>query len=545
MASLTEKNSLLGFDNALHLLRRATYAPNKTNVSQFSNYTPTQALDALFSTPNYAVPEPLATDTSQKYIPTFLSPSVAPTSMDDYDRYYMVYAWWFHRAQNSNTIHSKIIEFLHTIFVTNNQNERYQDFTFDYMSLLEFYASGSIKTLAKKMSRLNVMHFYLDNRLNTAGAPNENYAREFLELFTILKGPQDGPGSYTNYTEQDVQQAARVLTGFTNILESERLSYLDSESKIPLGKKVFANHDTGNKTFSAKFNNQTINGATSAASMDTELDAFINMVFNQPATAKSYARRIYRYFVSRNITSEIENDIITPLADHLYTNDYNIQSTIKLLLKSRHFYDEDDSLVGDEIIGAKIKSPLELVLTLYSQFNITGPNQQTNTLGFLQFYFYFLWYRASLAGQNIFQPTNVAGYPPITESPNYDKLWINSSNLRYRYSLFIDDLIKGISIPNTPIIVFDTVHYVRNSGNFSSPANANVLLNEFFELCLVEIPTGVRYIYFSQALLGNLSAINWQNEWNNYLATNDSTSVRIALDRFIRTLVKSPEYQLL
>lgn len=545
MASLNTRNGVLGFDNALHLLRRTTYSPTKTLVNQFALLTAAEAADTLFSNPVYSVSEPLATDTSQKYIPTYYSPTVGSTSMNDYDRFYAVYSWWFYRAQKSTTIHSKMVEFLHTIFITNNQVERYQDFTYDYMALLEFYSTRSVKTLAKKMSRLNVMHYYLDNRLNTVGAPNENYAREFLELFTILKGPQDGQGSYTNYTEHDVQQAARVLTGFTTILESERLSYIDTECKIPLGKKVFANHDTGNKTFSSKFNNQTIQGATNEAAMDVELDTFIDMVFSQPTTAKNYARRMYRYFVSRNISTEIESDIITPLANNLIVTNYDIQSTMKMLLRSIHFYDEDDTTNGDEIIGGKIKSVLEFVLVMFSQFNIEGPNQNTHTQGFLQFYFYFLWYRSELAGQKIFMPPNVAGYPPIYEGPLYDKTWINSSNLKYRYSNFIDDLIQGITNLDAPPIIFDTVLYFRNSGNFSNPANATVLLNEFFQLCLVETPTGDRYTYFQQALLGNLSVINWQNEWNNYLATNNSTSVKIALDRFIKAIVKSPEYQLI
>lgn len=544
MASLTLRNGVLGIDNATHLLRRATYAPTKSLINQFAAYTTDQAVEALYTIPSYTILEPIATDTSQRYIATYNTPTVAPTTMDDYNRYYMVYAWWFHRAQKSVTIHSKVIEFLHTIFITNSSIDRRQDFTFDYMSLLEFYATGSIKTLAKKMTRVNDMLYYLDNRLNTVGAPNENYAREFLELFTILKGPQDGPGSYTNYTEHDVQQAARVLTGFTNIEENERMSYIDAESKIPLGKKIFANHDTGNKTFSSKFGNQTIVGASNVNEMDIELDAFIDMVFNQPTTAKNYARRMYRYFVSRNITAEIEDDIITPLADNLIVTNYDIQSTLKILLKSTHFYDEDDSISGDEIIGGKIKTPLELVLIMFNQFNIEGPNQITNPLGFLQCYFYNLWYRSALAGQTIFMPANVAGYPPLYETPNYDKLWINSSNLRYRYSIFIDDLVAGQDFNGT-LVQLDTVNYVRYSGYFTNPANSSTLLNEFFELCFVEIPVGVRYTFFQQALLGNLSVINWQNEWNNYIATNNSTSVRIALDRFIKALVKSPEYQLL
>lgn len=85
---------------------------------------------------------------------------------------------------------------------------------FDYIELLRYQSNGSIKDLAIRMTRDNRMLYYLDNRLNNKNSPNENYAREFLELFTILKGEQIA-ANYTNYTEADVQQAAKVFTGFT------------------------------------------------------------------------------------------------------------------------------------------------------------------------------------------------------------------------------------------------------------------------------------------------------------------------------------------
>ena len=543
MASLTPRTGTLGFANAAHLLRRATFNPNKTLINQLAAMTTDQAVDQLFTMPTYDLPEPIASDTGQKWIPTFFTPTVTATTMDYNNRFDSVFAWWLRRAEKSTTIHSKLSLFLHSIFIINYPESGYSIFGYDYFSLLDFYSTGSVKQLSKKMSRLNIMLYYLNNNLNTIGAPNENYAREFLELFTILKGPQDGVGSYTNYTEQDVQQAARVLTGFTTISESQRLSYLDSECNVPLGRKMIANHDTGNKTFSAKFGNQTINGATTTSGMDIELDTFIDMIFNQTETAKNYARRLYRYFLRRNIDAEIENDIILPLANHLLNNNYNLESAVKLLLKSIHFYDEDDTTVGDEIMGAKIKSPLEFALIMNSQFKVDTPNPSSNTPGFFNFYNNVICGRINLSGYPLFKPLTVAGYPAIYEGPDYDKQWINTANLKNRYLYFIPTLISGITY-NGVTTKLDTVNYVRNSGDFTNPANATTLIHEFLELCFCEIPSGSRYIYFQQSLLGNLSVINWQNEWNNYIATSNSGSVRTALDRFVKAIVQSPEYQL-
>ncbi|HCQ13874.1 DUF1800 family protein [Flavobacterium sp.] len=545
MASLTPRTGTLGFANAAHLLRRTTFNPNKTLINQFAAMTTDQAVDQLFAAPTYDLPEPIATDTGQKWIPTATTPTVTATTMDANARFNVTTAWWLNNAQKATTIHTKLSLFLKSIFIVNlHDNFGLYFFGYDYYALLNFYATGSIKTFTKKISRLNAMHYYLDNRLNTAVAPNENYARELLELFTIQKGAQDGVGSYTNYTEHDVQQAARVLTGFTNISESQRLSYLDAECNIPLGKKDITKHDTGNKTFSSKFGNQTITGATTAAAMDTELDAFIDMIFNQPETAKSYARRLYRYFVRRTIDTETETDIIVPLANNLMTTNYNMESTVKLLLKSVHFYDEDDTTVGDEIIGSKIKSPLDLFLMINSQFRLQTVSPLVNVVGFSSFYYSYTWGRINTSGFLLFRALTVAGYPPMYELPDYDKLWITTSSLRYRYAAALDNLITGYTA-NGYTFKLDVVAFVRNSGDFSNPANATTLVNEFLELCFCDMPTGSRYTFFQQALLGNLSPINWQNEWNNYITTNNSASVKTALDRFIKAIVKSPEYQLL
>jgi len=106
-----------------------------------------------------------------------------------------------------NRLKHKLVFFLHTCFTVA------KDSGYDYLKLLDFYAYGSVKTLAKKITFDNAMLYYLDNTTNNKNNPNENYAREFLELFTILKGPQISEGNYTNYTETDIQQAAKIFSG--------------------------------------------------------------------------------------------------------------------------------------------------------------------------------------------------------------------------------------------------------------------------------------------------------------------------------------------
>ena len=150
------------------------------------------------------------------------------------------------------------------------------------------------------MTLNNSMLCFLNNTSNVKVSPNENYAREFLELFTIGKGIQVAPGYYTNNMESDIVQTARIFTGFKR--KPDR-SVIDSETGIPKGFNQFSDHNTSPKTFSSAFNNTTIASASDANSMDTELDNYIEMVFNQPATAKNICRKLYMYFVKSNISS--------------------------------------------------------------------------------------------------------------------------------------------------------------------------------------------------------------------------------------------------
>ncbi len=532
MATLTPYTGVLGPINAAHLLRRATFKINKTRINEFANYNVAQAMSALFAPLTLQVPEPVGFD-GLPVMKTYANPTLNGYVYDSSS----ITGWYLREAMHSNTFQLKAAFWLHSMFIISSGSDSTLAF-FDYLQLLNYYSDKSLKVFAKNISRCSMMSVYLSNNLNTKNAPNENYAREFLELFTILKGPQDGPSSYTNYTEHDVQMAAKVLTGFKNIPDSQRSSYWNNESHVPLNKKTFSEHDITNKTFSSKFGGQTITGATTAIGMDAELDAFIDMVFNQQATALNFARRMYRYYVKSDITPDIETGVITPLATHLMANDYNISSALQLLLSSKHFYDAEDSTQYDQIIGAKIKSPLELFLLMYSQFQINIPNPFSNAL---HNFWLFRNMNFSAIGMSLYSPTSVVGYIPISQEP-YDNLWVNTAVLRSRYNQPFDLLISGFNYSGYTTKL-DIPTFVRDSGHFSNPGSAVTLISDMYDLLLSVVPTGSRHTYFEQSLLGGLSATSWQFEWNNYYNTGNDTAVRIALTRFVTAIVKSVEYQ--
>uniref|UniRef100_A0AAU6WS33 DUF1800 family protein n=1 Tax=Chryseobacterium endophyticum TaxID=1854762 RepID=A0AAU6WS33_9FLAO len=367
MPSLAPKTTVLGFSNAYHLLRRTTYNITKAKILDFATKTPQQALTELFTFSNPVPPSPL-NNVGETIVPTAANPTITDSqstaSFVKNDLY-----WWLHSALKDPSAQHKIVYFLHILFVTDDGASFWTNF--DYRELLRFHTSGSLKDLAVRVTQNARMLLFLNNNLNQNTSPNQNYAREFLELFTILKGPQIATGNYTNYTETDVQQAARVLTGFSltssiHLDKTARLTSLDSVTNIPTGQVKVNTHDTGTKTFSSAFSGQAITGGTTEATIKSELQNFINMVFDKDETAKAYCRRIYRYFVGRLITTDIENSIIVPLAASLKADNYNILPTLTTLLKSKHFYDEEDSITGDQTIGNIVRNPVELYLHMFS-----------------------------------------------------------------------------------------------------------------------------------------------------------------------------------
>jgi uncharacterized protein (DUF1800 family) len=393
----------------------------------------------------------------------------------------------------------------------------------------------------------NTMLRYLNNNVNSKTNPNENFAREFQELFTIGKGPEVAPGDYTNYTEDDIVQAAKVFTGFST--RTQRDSF-DPETGIPRGVVTFSRHDISTKTFSARYQQKVIAPATNAAGVFTEVGNFVDLVFNQLETARNFCRRLYRYFIHRDITPEIETDIIQPLADFFRGNNYEIIPILRRLLSSEHFYDADDSNNTDEIVGGMIKSPLELSLQALSFFNVTIPDPYTQNS---QHYFTFFTYGVSqtmlgLANMNLFAPQDVAGYAAYHQEPDYSRQWFNASTIIARYKL-AQMLLTGKRVlgssPNSSIgIKLSLAPWIRDSGVVGDPFDAYVVVHDLLEYMLPDTVSPARFDYFMNTVfLDNLPASDWNYDWQNYLTSHNDSAVKIPLERLITYIMFSPEYQ--
>ncbi|MEM9722371.1 MAG: DUF1800 family protein [Bacteroidota bacterium] len=522
MASLNAQNWALGTRLAAHLLRRCSYHYTRDRIDALSQLTAPQAVaDILQAMPSPTVAGP----------PTITKANTL--------------GWWMYEALQDTTIHHKMTFFLHTLFVVDFQQD--QEFNFQHLRLLDFYSLGNVKEFAKKMCLDNRMVVYLDSDSSNSGNPNENFAREFLELFTIGKGNQVGPGDYTNYTEHDVQQAARIFTG---LRKDDSLSILDADTGIPRASIDFSSHDTGDKTFSSAFGSAVITGASSESDVIREISDFVEMVFAQDETAKRICRRIYRFFVSPTLSDEVETDIITPLASALKSGNYELQPIFSTLLSSIHFNDQDDANNRDEMVGVMFKSPLDLVLQTLSFFKVPIPDPVLDATNHYTTFFEESVQKIMFepAGLFLFEPELVAGYPAYYQGPDYSRIWFKTSSVAPRYQV-AEMLTTGTKVSETGGMggsILDMVAYVSHPSHISDPSNAYRIATELLLYVFAEYPQTDRFDYFLHTVfLNQIDPENWTREWEDYQSSGDATEVNIQLNTLITALIASPEYQLL
>lgn len=563
MPSLNPYENLLGYRKAKHLLRRACFNYSKTTIDYFATLTPEDAVNELSNEPVLFWEHPYdPVVNSETGVPDGFWMHTENTTPENFTTGHfrkkaIISGWWWYNAQKQNCLKHKLVFFLHSCFtLSKHDGVPRSSYFYDYLRLLDFYAYD-LKTLAKKITFDNSILYYLDNNTNNKNNPNENYAREFLELFTILKGEQIGEGNYTTYTESDVQNAAKVFSGIKN---KPLRDNLDPDSQIPMGYVNTAQHDIQDKTFSEAFDNQTISGQSTQLGVIQEVDDFVEMIFSQQATAISYCRKLYRFYVKSEWDEEVEDDIIIPLSNQLIANNFNLLEVLETLLMSQHFYDEDSNDNSDQIIGSIVKSPIQLISETINLLDISFPNPEASAnnppdsfnddlLNFKRFYYNFAYLSFfTSTALRPFSPDTVAGYPAMYQSPSFDRNWFTSNTIIGRYKL-IECFITGQNrINNTGAnirIQFDSVEYVENSGNFSAVNNAITLVQEIADLIYCESIGSSRVNYFVSILTDGLEAYYWSSAWTDYLQTGNQVQVKTRLDSLFTGMLNAAEFQLM
>jgi hypothetical protein len=328
-------------------------------------------------------------------------------------------------SQNTS-VHWKLFMFLHNLVPTDGGQGIDNKGLWNYYKLIFDSCFNSYKDFIYNITINPAMLIYLNLTASQKDTPDENYAREVQELFTVGKRP------FSMFTEEDVREAARLLVGFEVKWDS-----LYEEGEVTHVVHDW-NHDTGDKQFSSFYGNKKILGRDTKEGMLEELREFVDMLF-YPVQAKLYmARRLYQFFVNPLVSDEIESKVIRPLADIFENNNYNLAETLKVLLKSKHFFDEANYY-------SMIKSPYDHVIGLYKELNIfdgiiRNYNDEENgtfsiperlsNLEVRKFYFGGpLSWRVSEMGMQLGFPPSVSGWPPYYQSPVYDMFWINSVTL--------------------------------------------------------------------------------------------------------------------
>jgi len=531
---LPQNTNVLGRRNAKYLLAKTSFNITKARIDTFAAMTPAQALEVLF---DFSYDANWLSDIHPNELMVDNNNSVVRK---------MIYQWWLEKAREDTTAHHKILLFLFTSFTVDAVVSSPR-FFYEYLKLLSLHTKRSYKELAFYMTKDNVMLAYLDGRTNIKNSPNENYAREFFELFTIGKGPTDGPGSYTNYTEEDILQASKLLTGWK---QGSHLLYENADPSIYGGYFKNSVHDEGDKTFSDKFNNTVITG--NADDGDQELSQFVDMVFQQLATAKNICRRLYHFFVSDKISTHAESNIIDPLAQMLYDNNYEIAVVIKELLGSLHFYDMEDDNPFDNIIGGTVKSPLDLMLSSLSYFGV----EATDAYKFYALRLNDLYLSSS--SMSLFSPDNVAGYPAYYQEPLRSKNWFDSNTYLPRYK-FVELLLTGKSSYGTSAngnghAKLDILSFIDNTDNIPLPYSAHQVVTTLLEDLFPDGYDNERYNYYLNTIfLNGLSPSDWTQTWDAYkngdneaFTQVDATEeIKIRVANLIQAIMQSPEYQLM
>jgi uncharacterized protein (DUF1800 family) len=410
--------------------------------------------------------------------------------------------------------------FWHNHFSTETNEYEKGTYGYRYNTLLRQSAVGNFKTLVKDMTLNVAMLRYLNGYLNTNTAPDENYARELQELFTL--GKENNP----NYTEDDVKAAARVLTGWRIKPEDESVFFKPEA------------HDKNSKTFSS-FYGTVIAGRSDATGGDAELTDLINMIFSKSVQVSEFiVKKLYTWFVYYTIEPDTITNVIKPLAQQFRDGGWEIKPVLAALLKSEHFFDPLSQ-------GCLIKGPLEMMIMLMREFEVVFPADadyvnQYNMWDYLR-------NQGVLMQQNIADPPSVSGWPAYYQVPMYYEMWINHDTMPKR-ERFIDQLIGTGYTRNSIKLIIDPVTFTKNLGTAAS--DANLLINAALDI-LYRVPlsdaTKAR-IKTDILLSGQYDDNYWTNAWYTYIGDTSNMAgymtVYNRLQPFYKYLLNLAEYQL-
>lgn len=351
-----------------HLYRRLGYGPTLTELTAALSMSPAALVDQL-------IDQALA-------LPLTPEPEWSNWDYDQYTDFQMesanqliAYAEQVVGEMAVNGLRDKMTLFWLNHFVTKLEAYVCPSWLYQYHRVLQSNAMGNFRTMTEAVGTTPAMLVFLNGVQNNAFQPNENYARELFELFTL--------GRDNGYTQNDIVNAARALTGWNGF----------TTLCAPITFVPFL-HDAGAKTIFGQTGNYNY----------AQLH---ELLFTERANeiATYICGRIYRFFVHE----EINEDIVAGMAETFLANNFNITPVLRQLFKSEHFFDEF-------VLGVKIKSPYDYFLSFFHENEFSYTNEEIRAV----------FYISAQLGQYLFNPPDVAGW-------SGNRTWVDTSTLTGRW----------------------------------------------------------------------------------------------------------------
>ncbi|MEZ4703169.1 MAG: DUF1800 domain-containing protein [Rhodothermales bacterium] len=390
-AGLEPYGAPLDRKRAAHLLRRTGFGASPAQIQALTGLTAAEAagriLDEALDREGVPFPEPPAwvdepipdLGGPQEIIDAFIESNIV--WLDELTNGWMT-------LFRTVGFRERMVLVWHNHFVTQVDDYFLATHAYRYLAMLREHALGDFKAFVRAVGTDLSMLAYLNGDDNRVGAPNENYARELLELFTM--GPRDRDGN-DNYTQDDIVEIARALTGWI-------VDYIDN---VP----VFLNnlHDRGEKTIFGRTGN-------------FGYDDVVDILFEERAEQVAYfaCAKLYKAFVH----AVPDPDLVQQMAGVMLASDFAIEPVMRALLGSAHFFDE-------EVIGAQLSSPLDMLIGMYGNVDLVPDAERVTLLRLF----------AGFIEQQVLNPPNVAGWPGY-------RAWLNTTSLPIRW-LMTDFLLFG------------------------------------------------------------------------------------------------------
>ncbi|MDC1068551.1 DUF1800 domain-containing protein [Candidatus Kapabacteria bacterium] len=522
--SLSEFSGEWNKSKANHLLRRTLFGVNSKELNITLNDGLNKSVDNLLTIDEQLPEPPVKFIDNQQYDDgleigdTFINEPLA--SGVELQRILAVNSWWIENINTqSYSVREKMTLFWHNHFATKSDTVRVGRFQYATNQLFRENALGNYKNLVTKIGLDQNMMLFLNGNENITGRPNENYARELFELFSIGKGPQISEGNYTNYTEQDIQEAAKILTGWNFDYAGIRTNNYDIDFRPTL-------HDYSTKKFSKAFQEKTIFG-----SGENEYYELINMLFDQVETSKYIVRELYKWFVFYEIDDNIENNIIVPLAQVLRNNDFEVKSVLEILLKSEHFFDT-------AFIGAMIKNPVDFIASISKPVNLNfEPGGRRNfdpiTIKYLAYYYNY-FNKANEFGMELTNPPSVAGWDAYFQKPNYYRIWLSSVTLPARIQ-YLNQLFSNAGT-GTPVPIKGSG--IEILSDLESPNDPNNVVDYICEqLISFEITQEFKGQLKGYLVTEGLGDYTWSEAWYSYELDPENALYKASVEQKLNNLI--------